>query len=108
MDIKPYLSHPLFSGLSLHPTYLRAVEAARDFAKRHGGKVNLKSAIVSLPAGGKMRFVASTPDMRLRLMGLTFHYVVAEPKVPFGEVAYARILLRRPLEGLPNVLVAIQ
>lgn len=108
MDIKPYLSHPLFSGLSMHRTYLRAVEAAQDFAKLHGGKVNVKSAIVSLPAGGKMRFVETTPDMRLRLMSLTFHYVVAEPKVPFGEVVYARLLLRKPLEGLPNVLVSLQ
>ena len=44
MDIKPYLSHQLFSGLSLHHTYLRAVEADRDFAKLHGVKFNNKEA----------------------------------------------------------------
>lgn len=108
MDIKPYLAHPEFRGLSLHPTHNRAVEAAREFAVKHGGKVCHATSIVSFPNGARVNFMGIRSDLRMRLMGHTFQYVVAEPGVPFGEVVYARILLRKPLEGLPNVLVAKQ
>ena len=101
--LEKYFEHPRFTGLKVFPTVDAAREAVTLFHKEHGGSLHKYGMQVTLPNGARMIF--DGPGVKQRLCGFQFQFVHCHPLVPLEDVQYCRSRLRRPLEGLPLMLV---